>query len=239
MVSYEQYPSINAMTMLTGTAGVTFGADEGAKPFGWPEAPGTAQSFGAVVSTAMGTGWWWWRGALMAVMLSASVIPVLADQNAENLDKLFDELAAAKYPTTAQQIEREIWRTWLESGDVEVDEKLRAGMRDMSAGNLEASIEHFTQVVEMAPEFAEGWNKRATAHFYNNEPAKSMRDIQRTLSLEPRHFGAISGMGLIFLQQGDERSALEAFEQVLEIHPMAGGANAQVERLKKKLGSGI
>jgi tetratricopeptide (TPR) repeat protein len=177
---------------------------------------------------------------LLAVMLAGFASLSTADQNAENLDKLFDELAAAEYPITAHQLESEIWRTWLDYDDSEVEEELRAGMRDMSAGDLEKSIEHFSRVIEMAPDFAEGWNKRATAYYYNGEPAKSMRDIQKTLSLEPRHFGAIAGMGMIFLQQGDERSALEAFEQVLKIHPMAPDAHAQAERLRKKLeGSGI
>lgn len=176
----------------------------------------------------------------LVMLLAVVAVPATADQNAENLDRLFKELAAAKYPITAQQLESEIWRAWLESGDQDVDKELKAGMRDMSSGSYKDSIEHFSQVIDMAPEFAEGWNKRATAHFYNHEPAKSMRDIQKTLVLEPRHFGAISGMGLIFLERGDERSALEAFEQVLKIHPMAGAANAHAERLRKKLeGSGI
>lgn len=161
--------------------------------------------------------------------------PVLADQNAENLDPLFRELANAEYPETAQQLEREIWRAWLESGDEAVDEKLRAGIRAMQSGRMDAAIERFSKVVEMAPEFAEGWNKRATAYYLNDELAKSMLDIQKTLSLEPRHFGAISGMGLIFLQRGDERAALDAFEEVLKIHPMAPGAGKHAQRLREKL----
>jgi len=163
-----------------------------------------------------------------------------ADQNAENLDPLFRELANAEHIMTAQQIEREIWRTWLEAGDEDVDQELKAGMADMSSGRLEKAIRHFTRVTEMAPEFAEGWNKRATAYYYNGELGKSMADIQKTLNLEPRHFGAISGMGLIFLKQGDERAALDAFRRVLDIHPMSPSAQEQVERLSEKLeGHGI
>lgn len=161
--------------------------------------------------------------------------PVLADQNAENLDPLFRELANAEYPETAQQLEREIWRAWLDSGDEAVDEELRAGIRAMQSGRIDTAIERFSKVVEMAPEFAEGWNKRATAYYLNDELAKSMLDIQKTLSLEPRHFGAISGMGLIFLQRGDERAALDAFEEVLKIHPMAPGAGKHAKRLREKL----
>lgn len=164
----------------------------------------------------------------------------LADQNAENLDPLFRELAAAKHPMTAQQLEREIWRTWLESGDEAVDAELKAGIESMQNGRLDEAIERFSEVIDMSPEFAEGWNKRATAYYLNGELAKSMRDIQKTLSLEPRHFGAISGMGLIFLQRGDERAALDAFEEVLKIYPAAPGASKHAERLREKLeGQGI
>lgn len=195
----------------------------------------------AALTAAVGKMIWKRTGRLvLAALLALSTGPAFADQNAKNLDKLFEELAHAEHPITANQIEGEIWRAWLESDDEKVDEELRAGMREMSSGNFEESIDHFTKVIEMDPDFAEGWNKRATAYFYNNQPAKSMKDIQKTLSLEPRHFGAISGMGLIFLQWGDERGALNAFEQVLKINPMAGTANAEVDRLRKKLGgSGI
>lgn len=172
---------------------------------------------------------------LSALLLSLAGGAVPADQNAEKLDPLFRELAAAEYQETALQLEREIWRTWLESGDEEVNSELRAGIRAMSDGRMDEAIRRFSEVTEMAPAFAEGWNKRATAYYLDDELVKSMRDIQRTLRLEPRHFGAISGMGLIFLQQGDERSALEAFEEVLKIHPMAPGARKHAERLREKL----
>ncbi|MDZ7840108.1 MAG: tetratricopeptide repeat protein [Gammaproteobacteria bacterium] len=169
------------------------------------------------------------------LMLSLSGGHVFADQSSENLESLFRELATAEYPITAQQLEREIWRTWLDSGDERVNRKLRTGISAMQGGRLEAAIQHFSEVIEMAPGFAEGWNKRATAHYLNGEFSSSMRDIQETLEREPRHFGAISGMGLIFMQQGDERAALDAFEEVLKIHPQAPGAGKHAERLRKKL----
>jgi tetratricopeptide (TPR) repeat protein len=177
------------------------------------------------------------RIAVLGILLSSLAGgPAPADQNAANLDPLFRDLARAEYPETALQLEREIWRTWLESGDEAVDRELRAGIRAMQQGRMEEALERFDTVVEMAPDFSEGWNKRATAHYLNGELAESMRDIQQTLSLEPRHFGAISGMGLIFMQRGDDRAALEAFEEVLKIHPMAHGAGKHAERLRAKLG---
>ncbi|MFZ0487655.1 MAG: tetratricopeptide repeat protein [Arenicellales bacterium] len=178
--------------------------------------------------------------AIVTLLLGLAAGTAQADQNAKNLGPLFKELYAAKHPITASQLEREIWRTWQDSGDKEVNKELQAGIGAMSDGEYEESIDRFSKVIEMDPDFAEGWNKRATAYYLNGELAKSMQDIQKTLSLEPRHFGAISGMGLIFLQEGDERAALKAFEEVLKIYPMAPTASMQVERLKKKLdGPGV
>jgi len=178
--------------------------------------------------------------AASAFLVCLAVPPAWGDQNAGNLDTLFRELAAAEYPMTAQQLESEIWRTWLESGDSEVNAVMRQGIEAMSDRELDTAIDQFSEAIDMAPDFAEAWNKRATAHYLNGEPVQSMRDIQKTLSLEPRHFGAISGMGLIFLQRGDERSALEAFERVLDIYPLAPGAGRRAEQLREKLeGHGV
>ena len=85
------------------------------------------------------------------------------------------------------------------------------------------------------PDYAEGWNKRATVHYLKGDYSASVIDIERTLALEPRHFGAISGMGLIFMARGDEAGALKAFKEVLKIHPHARGAQFHVEELRKKL----
>ena len=99
----------------------------------------------------------------------------------------------------------------------------------------EDAIAIFGQITERAPGFAEGWNKRATAYYLNEDYVASVEDIRRTLALEPRHFGAISGMGLIFLSRGDQAGALAAFEAVVAIHPNSPGARARIEELRKRL----
>jgi tetratricopeptide (TPR) repeat protein len=109
------------------------------------------------------------------------------------------------------------------------------GTRAMAQGRLKEAIAIFDRVVTTLPDFAEGWNKRATAHYLNEDYTASVIDIERTLALEPRHFGAISGMGLIFMARGDQAGALRAFEEVLKIHPHARGAKALVEELRKKV----
>ncbi len=170
-----------------------------------------------------------------AAILASLPSPAWADQTDARLDGLFEVLATTSDMEAARAAEAEIWRIWIESGSEEIDALMVEGMVAMSTQRLEDAIALFGQITERAPEFAEGWNKRATAYYLNDDHVASVRDIQRTLVLEPRHFGAISGMGLIFLGRGDEAGALAAFEAVLAIHPGAPGARQRVEELRKRL----
>ena len=158
-----------------------------------------------------------------------------ADQTDARLDALFEVLETTSEMQAARAAEAEIWRIWIVSGREEIDALMVEGVAAMRNQRFEDAIALFGQITERAPEFAEGWNKRATAYYLNDDPVASVRDIQRTLALEPRHFGAISGMGLIFLSRGDEAGALAAFEAVLAIHPGAPGARQRVEELRKRL----
>jgi tetratricopeptide (TPR) repeat protein len=158
-----------------------------------------------------------------------------ADQSDERLEELFDRLRATADPLEAQIIEVQIWRIWTDSGRDDINTLVEEGSRFMVQGLLKEAIAIFDRVVTTLPEFAEGWNKRATAYYLNGDYTASMIDIERTLALEPRHFGAISGMGLIFMARGDEANALRVFEEVLKVHPHAKGAKARVEELHKKL----
>ncbi len=170
-----------------------------------------------------------------AAILASLPSPAWADQTDARLDGLFEVLATTSDMEAARAAEAEIWRIWIESGSEEIDALMVEGVVAMSNQRFEDAIALFGQITERAPEFAEGWNKRATAYYLNDDHVASVRDIQRTLVLEPRHFGAISGMGLIFLGRGDEAGALAAFEAVLAIHPGAPGARQRVEELRKRL----
>ena len=177
---------------------------------------------------------------LLTVALGLGAAPSSADQDDGRLDALFEVLQSTSNPTQAHAAEVEIWQIWIESGHEEIDALMAEGVAAMRGGQLAESIELFGQVVARAPEFAEGWNKRATALFYQDELAASVHDIRRTLELEPRHFGAISGMGLIFLRRGDDAGALDAFEAALDVHPHARGAASRAEQLRQKLnGQGV
>lgn len=158
-----------------------------------------------------------------------------ADQTDARLDGLFEVLKTSNDRATARSAESEIWRIWIESGREDIDALMLEGVLAMNNQHLDEAIRIFGQITERAPDFAEGWNKRATAHYLNEDYVASVQDIQRTLVLEPRHFGAISGMGLIFLSRGDEAGALAAFEAVLAINPRAPGARQRVEELRRRL----
>jgi tetratricopeptide (TPR) repeat protein len=176
-------------------------------------------------------------GILAALMMMAMAAPASgrADQSDEQLEELFNRLRSTADPLEAQIIEIHIWRIWTDSGRDDMNALVEQGAQAMAQGRLKEAIAIFDRVVTTLPDFAEGWNKRATAHYLNDDYPASVFDIKRTLALEPRHFGAISGMGLIFMASGDPRGALNAFEQVLEIHPHSRGARAYVEQLRKNL----
>ena len=170
---------------------------------------------------------------LLVALFMSGTAP--ADQADQRLGPLFEELKAAEEAEPARFVEQLIWRIWLESGQPEVNALMSKGMAAMAVQQMEVARAVFDQVIVLAPEYAEGWNKRATVYYLEDDLAASMRDIERTLTLEPRHFGALSGMGLIFAEIEDVEGALRAFEAVLEIHPMSPTAQASAEELRQKL----
>ena len=173
--------------------------------------------------------------ALVLVGLLAGPGHSSADQRDPRLGELFAALAEVRDTGEALTVEAAIWQIWLDGGDSALNALMARGIRAMNANRLNDAAARFTDLIRAAPEFAEAWNKRATVYYLMDRYEDSVRDIERTLALEPRHFGAISGMGLIFLEHGDEVGALDAFEKVLEIHPHARGARRQAERLRERL----
>ncbi len=177
------------------------------------------------------------RCRLRSVVLAVAVVaawsqPAPARQDDQRLVGLFEGLREAATEAEAGPIEREIWDVWMQSGRAEVDDLMAQGVEAMSARAFARALEAFDRIVQLDPGFAEGWNKRATVHWLMDHNAQSVVDIRRTLALEPRHFGAISGMGLILMEEGDAAGALKAFEAVLEINPNARGAKRNIEQLR-------
>ena len=105
----------------------------------------------------------------------------------------------------------------------------------MRQGIRRSASDDFSTVVAWAPDFAEAWRKRATVHFLMGDYPASIADLRRTLALEPRHFGALAGLGLIYLKLDEERAALKALEKALEINPHLPGTRQKVRELRDKL----
>ena len=145
--------------------------------------------------------------------------PVKSDQFDSRLPNLFDMLYSSEDVQKINSITKEIWDIWHETNDIKIDADFYRGMESMRTHDLIMSIAFFTKVIEKKPNFAEGWNKRATAYFMMGEFDKSMLDINQTLKLEPRHFGALDGMGLIFMHLQQYNEAAKVYDQLLKIFP--------------------
>ncbi len=173
--------------------------------------------------------------ALLGVGLGLAPAQAPADQKDPRLDPLFAALGTAD-AVEAQAIEQRIWAIWSETPDPEARTLLEVGSVAMANRDHRIARAAFDALVAEAPEFAEGWNKRATLLWLVGEDVASVRDIQRTLALEPRHFGALSGLGLILMARGEAERALQAFEAALAIHPTLAGARQHAERLRRERG---
>jgi tetratricopeptide (TPR) repeat protein len=131
--------------------------------------------------------------------------------------------------------ENAIWQVWSRSGDAEADRLFALGVERMHAGQGEAAVETFTEVIARRPEFAEGWNKRATVYYLLGEYAKSLADCDEVLKRNPYHFGALSGYGMIYLQLDQPARALEYFERALAVNPNLSSVQEAADRLKALL----
>lgn len=176
-------------------------------------------------------------GRFLRILLLAAALagPAMADQKDERLDALFDALLEAGSPQEAQLAEQMIWSVWLDSPSPTVELLMQKGISAMNEGEPEAAIVMFNTIVELAPDYAEGWNKRATLYYLMGRLEDSIADCKRTLELEPRHFGALAGLGMIYVQLEEDEKALEAYRRALAVHPNLPRARAEVERLTKKI----
>lgn len=165
--------------------------------------------------------------AVAALFLGAGA---MAAQDAK-MDDLFARLQKAD-AAEAARIERLIVIEWSKSGSPAMDLLLQRGREALDNGDTEAAIEHLTALTDHAPDFAEGWNALATAWYTEGEFGPSVEDIARTLTLNPRHFGALAGLGMIFEEIGEPEKALEVYKAALAIHPHMQGVSEAVKRIE-------
>jgi tetratricopeptide (TPR) repeat protein len=155
-----------------------------------------------------------------------------ADQNDPALDRLFERLTITTSDEEASNITREIWQRWTANDDPAVSQLMQTGIRSLNYSTYRRALQSFDRVIEMAPEFAEGWNKRATLYYHIKEYRRSIDDIKETLRLEPRHFGAWSGLGLVSIAQENYSGALAAFKKALSINPHIANIRRYVQKLE-------
>jgi tetratricopeptide (TPR) repeat protein len=159
---------------------------------------------------------------------------------AEHLDSLFSELKAEKSDDNAQRIARNIWQEWTNSGSATIDLLMEWTARAMGEKNFAVAEDLLTQITTLRPDYAEGWNRAATLHFMISDLGRSLGEIQRTLQLEPRHFGALAGLAAIMQRTDQDKKALEAWYRVLQIYPANENAQKAVIELEEKMaGEGI
>jgi tetratricopeptide (TPR) repeat protein len=183
-------------------------------------------------------------GPLLAAEAEAPIVSepgevATEETRSARLDALFAALQVAPTSVEGKVIERRIWIEWLSSGDPEIDKLMRAALIAMEIRAFSSAIAVLDRVVTEKPDFAEGWNKRATVYFHVNEYDRSLADIERTLALEPRHFGALAGLGMIMQDTGNIRGAIAAFEQAVAVNPTMTNLKQAIEQLNARIGKDI
>ena len=131
--------------------------------------------------------------------------------------------------------EASLWQLWSRSGDAQIDAQLQLGIEQMGRRDAQGAIATFTRIIERAPEFAEGWNKRATTYFLVGEYDKSLRDCDEVMRRNPLHFGALAGYGQIYLRLSQPEKALEYFEKALAVNPNMDGVAAMAQELREQI----
>ncbi len=172
---------------------------------------------------------------LVVAVLIAWTGATYAGQDDARLPALFDRLKATKSAGEAEAVQQAIWAVWMESKNAEVNLLMLEGIDAMGQSALKRALEAFDAMVKADPQFSEAWNKRATVEFLMGDFQASVADIQKTLALEPRHWGALSGLGQIYTALGDEEAAVRAFKRALEINPHLAATRLKIKELEEKL----
>ena len=171
--------------------------------------------------------------AVTAFVISlAAALPIQADE--AELEALFEGLRGED-PVAAAQIESRIYDLWSQSGSPSMDLLLDRGRTALAEGDAKLAVEHFSALIDHAPTFAEGYNARATAFFQTQQYGLSLADIRQTLTLNPRHFGAMSGLALILEEIGRPEDALAAWREVEALHPHREGLKDALLRLEREV----
>ncbi|WP_439364694.1 tetratricopeptide repeat protein [Bradyrhizobium sp. DASA03005] len=153
----------------------------------------------------------------------------------KNLDFLFGALKAAPDEASAKHVEARIWAIWLQTPSDTAALLMSRAKTAVDAKKIDVAIKLLDSVIKLRPDYIEAWNRRATLYYMQNDYGRSLADIQQVLIREPRHFGALAGLGMIMQEVGDERRALEAYRKALAVNPHLEKIPDQVKALTEKV----
>ena len=167
-------------------------------------------------------------------------LPETPAQRAKILENLYAHLATAEDAQSAAPFVEAIERIWLHSGSDTISLLMERSLKAMAAKNPELALKLLDTVVELAPDFAEGWNRRAYVYYMQSDYERALGDLRRVLALEPSHFKALDGLAQILREIGEKQAAIKAYQQLLQVHPNWAGAQDAIDGLTREIeGRGI
>ena len=185
-------------------------------------------------------------GAAPVAVLAKDAPPAAPESTPESasrqqvLDMLFAQLKAAKSRGEAKGIEIAIQKVWMTSGSASIGLLMAHGVQAMAAKDYEDALYYFNEVVSLAPDYAEGWNKRSAVHYVMDDYSAALSDLEHVLRLEPRHFRALAGLAVMLEDLGDKKGALDAYRRALKLDPWLEGVPERIKRLEPEVeGRGI
>jgi tetratricopeptide (TPR) repeat protein len=162
-------------------------------------------------------------------------LPRIAGEKTRNLDFLFGALKVAPDAESAKAVEARIWAMWTATTSDTAALLMARAKVAMDGKDTDVALKLLDAVIKLRPDYVEAWNRRATLYYLQNDYAHSMQDIQQVLIREPRHFGALAGLGMILQETGDEKHALDAFRRALAINPYLEKVPDMVKTLTEKV----
>jgi tetratricopeptide (TPR) repeat protein len=162
-------------------------------------------------------------------------LPKVGAKSAHGLDFLFGALKAAPDEASARHVEARIWALWLQTPSDTAALLMMRARAAMDAQQMEVALKLLDAVIKLRRDYVEGWNRRATLYYLQNDYARSLQDIEQVLIREPRHFGALAGLGMIMQDLGDDKRALDAFRKALAVDPYLEKVPELVKTLSEKV----
>jgi tetratricopeptide (TPR) repeat protein len=162
-------------------------------------------------------------------------LPKISADKTRGLDFLFGALKAAPDEASAKHVEARIWALWVQTPSDTAALLMMRAKAAMDAYQIDVALKLLDAVIKLRPDYIEGWNRRATVYYLKNDYAHSLEDIEQVLVREPRHFGALAGLGMIMQDLGDEKRALDAFRKALAINPHLEKVPELVKTLSEKV----